>query len=68
MGKRLYFYHGCDKVKGRAFDPFFIPSRFTSCVFVHRVYATYEDLAADFVSGTLHPGDLKASLTAAINE
>lgn len=30
-------------------------------------YTTYEALEADFVSGALHPGDLKASLTGYIN-
>ena len=32
-----------------------------------KVYATFEDLAADFVAGTLHPGDLKANLADTIN-
>jgi tyrosyl-tRNA synthetase len=31
------------------------------------VYPAYEALEADFVAGTLHPGDLKASLTTYIN-
>ena len=30
-------------------------------------YATYEELEADFARGALHPGDLKAALTVAIN-
>jgi tyrosyl-tRNA synthetase len=31
-------------------------------------YTSFEDVAADFVSGKLHPGDLKAGLTDTINE
>ena len=32
-----------------------------------KLYARYADLEADFVAGTLHPGDLKACLTEYIN-
>jgi tyrosyl-tRNA synthetase len=33
----------------------------------NKTYTTYEELEADFVSGALHPGDLKAALTIGIN-
>ena len=33
-----------------------------------RDYTTYETLAADFTEGTLHPGDLKPAVAAAINK
>lgn len=36
------------------------------CV-VNRVYATMEEVEADYLSGALHPGDLKNSLKAEIN-
>ena len=32
-----------------------------------RVYTSYEELAADYASGALHPGDLKPALAAALN-
>lgn len=32
-----------------------------------KTYATFEELVAEFLSGALHPGDLKAALTDAIN-
>lgn len=34
---------------------------------VNRVYATMEEVEADYLSGALHPGDLKNSLKAEIN-
>merc|ERR1712014_524205 len=33
-----------------------------------KTYTEYADVVEDFVSGALHPGDLKTSLAAAINE
>lgn len=33
-----------------------------------KTYTTYEDLEADFKAGELHPGDLKPSVAAAIND
>jgi tyrosyl-tRNA synthetase len=30
-------------------------------------YTRYEDLEADYMSGRIHPGDLKAAVTEAIN-
>ena len=32
-----------------------------------REYTTYEELAADYGSGALHPGDLKPALAKALN-
>ena len=32
-----------------------------------RNYTNYEELESDYVSGALHPGDLKPALTNAIN-
>ena len=34
----------------------------------HRVYKSYEELAADFGEGKLHPGDLKPALSKVLNE
>mmetsp|Transcript_45669 Transcript_45669/g.73428 ORF Transcript_45669/g.73428 Transcript_45669/m.73428 type:complete len:377 (+) Transcript_45669:78-1208(+) len=31
-------------------------------------YLSYEDMEQDYVAGTIHPGDLKAAVTAALNE
>ena len=39
-----------------------IPSR------ARRVFESYEELEAQFVSGELHPGDLKAALIDVLNE
>jgi tyrosyl-tRNA synthetase len=33
----------------------------------NRAYLTYEEVAADYASGALHPGDLKAALVVALN-
>jgi tyrosyl-tRNA synthetase len=32
-----------------------------------KTYSKYEDLQSDFADGTLHPGDLKPAVSAAIN-
>ena len=37
-------------------------------MFFCRVFQTYEELEEAFVSKALHPGDLKAGLTAVLNE
>jgi tyrosyl-tRNA synthetase len=33
-----------------------------------KTYETYDELEADYVSGAVHPGDLKPSLAAMLNE
>ena len=50
---------------------FYVQSHITTTIRLaaafYSVYKAYEELEADFVSGALHPGDLKAALTVAIN-
>ena len=36
--------------------------------FKNRVFATYEELVADYAKGDLHPGDLKPALSKALNK
>ena len=49
-----------------------LPSFGTFTILIKNVgphnYTTYEKLAADFTEGTLHPGDLKPAVAAAINK
>ena len=33
-----------------------------------KTYETYEELEAEYISGAVHPGDLKPSLSAMLNE
>lgn len=35
---------------------------------INKVYTNYEELEKDYLSGFLHPGDLKPAVTAAINK
>jgi hypothetical protein len=35
---------------------------------LNRTYVTMEELLADYISGALHPGDVKPALTKAINQ
>jgi tyrosyl-tRNA synthetase len=68
-GKQVWFNPCMDYMKHIVFE------KNGSCDIVrkdenggNKTYTSYADMEKDFLSGALHPGDLKAALTKAVNE